>query len=65
MFNIGDIVEFWLPDGKKYRYGELVRKERGTCFIVSNMLKNKRIYKLKEKQLRHFRGEEYARNKSW
>ena len=57
MFKIGDIVEFWLPDGKKYRYGILVRKQRGICYVVSYMLKNKRIYKLKEKELNYYRGE--------
>lgn len=65
MFKIGDKVEFWLPDGKKYRYGILARKQRGICFIVSNMLKNKRVYKLKEKELRLFRGENYERNQGW
>lgn len=60
MFKIGDKVEFWMPDGKKYRWGWVARKERTTCFIVSNMLKNKRIYKVKEKYLNYFRGEDYA-----
>lgn len=61
---IGDMVEFWLPDGKKYRYGILVRKQRGTCYVVSYMLKNKRVYKLKEKELNYFRGEEYVQNRN-
>ena len=51
MFEIGDMVEFWLPDTKKYRYGKLVRKSGNICFIVSNMLKNKRIYKVKVNEL--------------
>lgn len=62
MFKIGDMVEFWMPDGKKYRYGYLVRKDRNTCFIVSNMLKYRRIYKVQEKYLKHFRGYDYADN---
>lgn len=64
MFNIGDEVEFWMPDGKKYRHGKIVRKERKTCFIWSDMLKNKRIYKVKEKDLNYFRGEDYARTQN-
>ena len=64
MFEIGDIVEFWLPDTKKYRYGKLVRKKGNICFIVSNMLKNKRIYKVKANELNYFRGEDYARNQN-
>lgn len=57
MFEIGDLVEFWLPDGNKFRYGRLVRKQGKTCIIVSNMLKNKRIYKVKENMLNFYRGE--------
>ena len=64
MFKIGDMVEFWMPDGKKYRYGWLVRKDRYTCFIVSNMLKYRRIYKVQEKNLKPFRGYDYADNQS-
>jgi hypothetical protein len=64
MFNIGDMVEFWLPDGKKYRYGKIARKDKTTCFIVSNMLKNKRIYRVKQKDLNAFRGEDYARTQN-
>lgn len=65
MFEIGDMVEFWLPDGKKYRYGILARKQRGICYVVSYMLKNKRVYKLKEKELNYYRGEEYVKDRNW
>jgi len=65
MFKVGDMVEFWLPNGKKYRYGILVRKQRRICYIVSYMLKNKRTYKLKEKELNYYRGEEYEKNRNW
>lgn len=61
MFKRGDMVEFWLCD-KRYRYGRLVRKDKNICFIVSNVLKNRRIYKVREKDLNYFRGEDYARN---
>ena len=64
MFEIGDIVEFWMPY-KKYRYGKLVRKQGKICFIVSNMLKKRRIYKVNENKLNYFRGEDYVRNKGW
>ena len=64
MFKVGDIVEFWLKP-EKYRYGKLVRREKGICYIVSNMLKNRRRYKVKECKLNYFRGADYARSKRW
>ena len=57
MFKVGDIVEFWLPDGKQYRYGRLARKEKGICYVVSKCFINRRVYKLKEKELNYYRGE--------
>ena len=59
MFEVGEMVEFWLPDGNKFRYGKIVRKQRDICIIVSNMLKRRRIYKVKESQLNNYRGEVY------
>jgi len=63
MFEIGDIVEFWLPDGK-YRYGKLCRKKKNICFIVGKCAKYKRVYKIPERLLNHYRGEDYVKNKS-
>lgn len=59
---IGDMVEFWMPH-KKYRYGKVVRKNDDICIIVSNMLKRRRIYKVKEENLNYYRGESYVQCK--
>lgn len=64
MFEIGDEVEFWLPDGKQYRHGKLVRKQKNICFIVGKCAKYKRVYKIPERLLNHYRGDDYEQNKN-
>lgn len=63
MFKVGDIVEFWL--GKKYRHGELLRKEKNTCFILGICPKYRRVYKIPERKLNYYRGDNYVKNQYW
>ena len=56
MAKIGDLVEFYLPDGKQRRVGKYVRKQDGYCFIVCLVSMYRRVYKLRLKEIKTIVG---------
>lgn len=52
MAKLGDLVEFYLPDGKQRRVGRYVRKQDGYCFVVCLVSMYRRVYKLRLKEIK-------------